>query len=326
MKSKRGFLYTSWEMAENIVYFLAPMMLADRAAQGLKPFLMDPEDMRGPWECLWHKILDMIGTDDPYYLYVYATFLVEYFVYWFGALLYSILDFTQKPKFLQKYKTQPGTNGPPNLKKVFKLLLFVHFNQGLNFLWGWLLAPLTVANAKSVYYVPSSTAFYGYMLAAMLCHDTWFYHAHRLLHNKYLYKRIHKKHHEWTSPIAAASIYANPIEHFLTGILGPSLGIILTAAPLPVMWVWFSWIIIQTQNDHSGYHFPLVFSPEMHDFHHLRFHTCYGWLPFWDWLYGTDAAFEKSTVHFARDIRLHTIKSAREVIPDDYCPDGKKEE
>ena len=55
----------------------------------------------------------------------------------------------------------------------------------------------------------------------------------------------------------------------------------------------------------------------------LRFHTCYGWLPLWDWLYGTDAAFEKSPVHFARDIRLHTLKSAREVVPDDY---GKKTE
>ena len=43
-------------MAENFVYFLAPMVLADRAAQGLKPFLMDPEDLRGPWECLWHKV------------------------------------------------------------------------------------------------------------------------------------------------------------------------------------------------------------------------------------------------------------------------------
>ena len=63
----------------------------------------------------------MIGTDDPYYLYVYATFLVEYFIYWFVASLYSILDFTQRPKFLHKYKTQPGTNEPPNLKMVVKV-------------------------------------------------------------------------------------------------------------------------------------------------------------------------------------------------------------
>jgi hypothetical protein len=27
----------------------------------------------------------------------------------------------------------------------------------------------------------------------------------------------------------------------------------------------------QVMNDHSGYHFPLSFSPEFHDFHHLRY-------------------------------------------------------
>ena len=52
----------------------------------------------------------------------------------------------------------------------------------------------------------------------------------------------------------------------------------------------------------------------------LRFHTCYGWLPFWDWFYGTDATFENSLVHSARHERLYTTKSAREIIPDDYKP------
>ena len=53
---RRGPLQAAWAMAENLVYFLAPMVLADRAALGLKPFLMAPEDLRGPWECLWHKV------------------------------------------------------------------------------------------------------------------------------------------------------------------------------------------------------------------------------------------------------------------------------
>ena len=51
--------------------------------------------------------------------------------------------------------------------------------MALNGLYGWLLSPITVANARSVYFVPSRTAFFGYMVAAMVCHDIWFYHAHR---------------------------------------------------------------------------------------------------------------------------------------------------
>ena len=53
---RRGPMQAAWAQAENFVYFLAPMVLADRAALGLKPFLMDPTDLRGPWECLWHKV------------------------------------------------------------------------------------------------------------------------------------------------------------------------------------------------------------------------------------------------------------------------------
>ena len=49
---------------------------------------------------------------------------------------------------------------------------------------------------------------------------------------------------------------------------------------------------LQVMNDHSGYHFPLSFSPEFHDFHHLKFHTSYGWLGVQDWIHGTDAQFK----------------------------------
>ncbi len=78
--------------------------------------------------------------------------------------------------------------------------------------------------------------------------------------------------------------------------------------------MWF--LNFEVQNDHSGFHFPIMHSAEFHDFHHLRFHTCYGWLRFWDWFYGTDAKFEDSEVHTKRHIRLNTLKTARELYPD----------
>ena len=72
------------------------------------------------------------------------------------------------------------------------------------------------------------------------------------------------------APIAAAAVYAHPVEHFLTGILSTSAGLLVMSPQVPVYWLWYCWIGFQVQNDHSGYHFPIMFSPEFHDYHHLK--------------------------------------------------------
>merc|ERR1711879_166017 len=224
---------------------------------------------------------------------------------------------TQMPSFLMKYKIQPGKNAPPPTGKVIKVLLTVLFNQSMAI-------PVEMLNYNAwasrsnpdLKYVPGVLETFGFLFLSMLCHDFVFYHGHKLLHHRSIYKYIHKKHHEWQSPIAAAAEYAHPIEHVITGLFSASLGLILTVPPLPVIWLWFTWLGFQVQNDHSGYHFPLMFSPEFHDYHHLKFHTSYGWLSFWDWFWGTDIEFQRAQTHKDRNIRLHTTQSARELVPD----------
>ena len=49
--------------------------------------------------------------------------------------------------------------------------------------------------------------------------------------------------------------------------------------------------LVSTTISHSGYHLPLLPSPEFHDFHHLKFSSCYGVCGLLDYLHGTDAVF-----------------------------------
>lgn len=42
-------------------------------------------------------------------------------VYWIFGGIYTILDITNKPSALRRYKIQPGTNEPVDNKKLFKV-------------------------------------------------------------------------------------------------------------------------------------------------------------------------------------------------------------
>jgi len=300
----------------DIFFFLAPLVISYHIGWLLKPYFMEPEDNRGPWEYLWHEIM-RCTTADRYSLFVYGTSMVTFGGYWLGVAFFMLLDYAQWPHFLYKYKINPGENAPPPTSKVIKMLITVSMNMalsqiGLRLAWSsW----YKDFGDHDVYRVTTVWNFFGHMLAAILGHDFFFYHGHMLLHHKSIYKHIHKKHHEWIFPIAAAALYSHPIEHLLTGTIGPGFGFFFTSPSIPVQWIWYCWLNFQVQNDHSGYHFPIVFSPEFHDFHHRRFHTCYGWLHFWDRVWGTDIEFESSKIHKARHVRLHSLKSARELFP-----------
>ncbi len=81
-------------------------------------------------------------------------------------------------------------------------------------------------------------------------------------------------------------------------------------------WLWYSMAILRTLNDHSGYHMPFFPSPEAHDFHHLKFNECYGFLGILDYLHGTDKLFRSSPA-FKRHIVLLAIKPLRMQFPDE---------
>jgi len=273
-----------------------------------------------PWTKPWQYFLSLVGEDE-YLLYVYGTVIVTTVHYWFTAATYMFMDLTGKPAFITKYKMHDN-NAPLEPGKLWKVVKHVLTNQ---ILLGIPSGILTYSLWKSrsspslpLSTLPSLSTVLLHLLVCILSHDAWFYYGHRLLHYRKIYKHIHKIHHEWTSPIAPAALYAHPVEHILTGQMSASSGLFLMGSPLPIMWLWFCLLGMQVMNDHSGYHLPIHFSPEFHDFHHLKFHTSYGWFGIWDWLHGTDEQFDKSELYRLRHHRLYGSTPVREEFPDDY--------
>jgi len=308
--------HTLVRAAQDIIHFLG-FVLCLHGAGMLVSYIVrgTPWD---PWTAPWQAFLDIVGQD-KYNLFVYGTIIVSTIFFWLLAAVYTFMDFTGKPVFLTKYKIQPDKNVPPDSAKFWKAVKHVLVNQIVldipNGMMGYHLWLSRSSAFSSLYTLPSLQTTLLHILVCMLSHDMFFYYSHRLLHHKAIYKYIHKVHHEWTSPVSITAIYAHPVEHMMLNI-SVSSGAFLMGSPLPVLWLWFCLITMQVMNDHCGYHFPLFFSPEFHDFHHLKFHTSYGWYGIWDWIHGTDEQFDKSTVHRLRHFRLFTTASARELYPD----------
>ena len=57
----------------------------------------------------------------PTFHFYVGSLLVTSGFYWLSAGIYAIMDFTQKPAFLMKYKIQPDKNVPVDPKRFLKV-------------------------------------------------------------------------------------------------------------------------------------------------------------------------------------------------------------
>ena len=61
-KRERGLFEVLSQTSVDIVCWLLPFVVLGILVQCLRPFLMEPTDPYGPWECLWHKVSTVVAA------------------------------------------------------------------------------------------------------------------------------------------------------------------------------------------------------------------------------------------------------------------------
>jgi len=228
-------------------------------------------DVGDNWAVIWSYVVSFGFSHAT--LYIVGSSVLHILVYWSYALLLLAFDCMTATHALSQYKVQPTKNIPVDRSTLYTCIKQALTNQLL------IAAPLNaltypIAVWRGVGFdlpLPSFERFCYDVAVFLVCEEILFYYVHRLMHTPAFYGRFHKRHHEWTAPIAIATHYCHPLEHLLANLLPAMLGPLLCSSHISVIWVWQSVATITSVNTHSGYHLPFMPSPEAHDFHHLRF-------------------------------------------------------
>ena len=195
--------------------------------------------------------------------------------------------------------TQRGKNVDEALLKSSWIQFFLnHFVVMPFFIWlvyPWLNSYINI----SVDTIPPFGIICRDIFICVLFEDALFYWTHRALHHPLLYKRFHKKHHEFKvlKGMSIASEYTHPIESLAGNIVAVIAGPIFTRCHMVTFLLWLVIRMLKTSDAHSGYDFKWspfgIFLPlnpaRRHDFHHETGLGSYGsFFVFWDFICGTD--------------------------------------
>lgn len=173
---------------------------------------------------------------------------------------------------------QLPTTAPGTVKIYYDIQDPLYARWGTQLLGGWPTYVLTTV----VYFVAA---------------DFWAFWSHKTLHWPFLYRHVHKLHHQFksVSPFGAYALHPLEFIFIMSGFQGFVFFFPLHFSSLALNLVYIGYHAIL---DHAGVDFDgwFSFSPStmFHDDHHTHFHCNFGQsLVFWDWMFGTLRRIDK---------------------------------
>jgi len=132
--------------------------------------------------------------------------------------------------------------------------------------------------------------------------DLTFHFSHRMLHTRYLYRYIHKIHHEHKITVTMAAQHAHPLEFIFGNLLPAAMGPLILKERMHVLTAitWFSLRYIESAEGHSGYEFswsPFRVLPFGSDFAYHAYHHSHNignyssFFTIWDTVLGSNKVY-----------------------------------
>eukprot|EP00298_Acanthocystis_sp_HF-20_P030332 c9459_g1_i1.p1 GENE.c9459_g1_i1~~c9459_g1_i1.p1 ORF type:complete len:247 (-),score=86.76 c9459_g1_i1:73-792(-) len=217
-------------------------------------------------------------------------FSLTFFFYWTVGGIFAALDYYfDSHGLLSKYKIQSNKvidwrHYESSAKYVMShfFLVILPFTCVFGLLFDW----RGCADFSDP--IPSIGTCVLHLMGFVFVEEIGFYYTHRLSHHPLFYAAVHKRHHEWKSPVAITAIYAHPLEQIFTNLTPIVAGGFIFKSHIILVTIFLVIAVLNTLIAHCGYNFPYL-DAKKHDLHHSKTDVNYGFLGLCDWMHKTRA-------------------------------------
>ncbi|OJJ08537.1 hypothetical protein ASPVEDRAFT_402492 [Aspergillus versicolor CBS 583.65] len=166
----------------------------------------------------------IVANYSPEYIEIVGTFAIHFCFSWLVSLFFTVVDLSASESMLEKYKIQPISKQATR-HALLQYIPSAFQNQVLTtVLHSIKILVLRRVTGRFVGYriehkLPSLAEILVDIPLCFLARDFLYYYGHRLLHQAWFYRRFHKQHHKFTTPVAISAEHMHPFEHTLVNIL-----------------------------------------------------------------------------------------------------------